>query len=324
MWPRLHFLISMVLRMFTVRPYAEADAGVWNALIDRSRNGNFLHRRDYMDYHADRFVDQSLIVERSGDAVAVLPANIRENVVTSHGGLTYAGLITTQALRAESTLAIFEQVGNHYRALGVERVLYKAIPHVFRAYPAEEDLYALHLLGAQLSRRDLSSVIALQEKFQYTQGRRHSIDKARKADIRCQVGTSLKGFHALLSQVLGRHDALPTHSLHELRLLQSRFPRQIVLHEARRDDALLAGVLVYDFGKVVHTQYMAASQEGRQLDALSLLLAELIGDVYADRAYFSFGISTEQEGRVLNRGLVAQKEYFGARAIVHDFYEWLL
>lgn len=310
--------------MFTVRPYAQADADTWNTVVGHSRNGNFLHRRDYMDYHADRFVDRSLIVERNGDVVAVFPANIRENRVTSHGGLTYAGLIATQALRAESTLAVFEQIGNHYRASGVERVIYKSVPHVFHAYPADEDLYALYRLGAQLTRRDLSSVIPLQEAFQYTQGRRHSIDKARKADVRLQIGTDPAVFHALLSDVLGRHDALPTHSLQELRLLQARFPQQIVLHEARRDDVLLAGVLVYDFGRVVHTQYMAASQEGRHLDALSLLLAELIGGIYADRAYFSFGISTEREGRVLNRGLIAQKEYFGARAVVHDFYEWVL
>ena len=87
---------------------------------------------------------------------------------------------------------------------------------------------------------------------------------------------------------------------------------------------MLAGALVYDFGRTVHTQYLAASEEGRHLNALSLLLAELIGGVYANRSYFSFGISTEHEGRVLNGGLVAQKERFGARAIVHDFYEWPL
>lgn len=315
---------STVMRMFTVRPYAEADANDWDALVERSRNGNLLHRRGYMDYHANRFVDRSLMVERDGEVVAVFPANIRENLVTSHGGLTYAGLITTQALRAEATLAVFEQIGNHYRAHGVERIVYKAVPHVFHAYPAEEDLYALHRVGAQLKRRDLSSVIPLQETFHFTQGRRHSIDKARKVGIQWQAGTDPAAFHALLSEVLGKHDAVPTHSLAELRLLQARFPQQIVLHEARREETLLAGVLVYDFGKVVHTQYMAASEEGRRLDALSFLLAELIGDIYADRTYFSFGISTEQEGRVLNSGLVAQKEYFGARAVVHDFYEWQL
>jgi hypothetical protein len=310
--------------MFTVRPYAQADANVWDALVEHSRNGNLLHRRGYMDYHADRFVDRSLIVERNGEAVAVFPANIRDNLVTSHGGLTYAGLISTQALRAESTLAVFEQIGNHYRALGVESVIYKAVPHVFHAYPAEEDLYALHGLGARLTRRDLSSVIPLRETFHFTQGRRHAVDKARKASIRLQIGADPAAFHALLSEVLGKHDTQPTHSLQELRMLQARFPRQIVLHEAYREDALLAGVLVYDFGRVVHTQYMAASEEGRRMDALSFLLAELIVGVYTDRVYFSFGISTEQEGRVLNSGLVAQKEYFGARAVVHDFYEWRL
>ena len=310
--------------MLSVRPYATADAGAWDALVERSRNGNLLHRRGYMDYHADRFVDQSLIVERHGEAVAVFPANIHGKVVTSHGGLTYAGLIAAHDLRAESTLAVFGQIADHYRTLGVERVIYKAVPHVFHAYPAEEDLYALHRLGAQLRRRDLSSVIALREACHFTQGRRRSVDKARKCGIGLQRGSDPADFHALLTDVLHRHDARPTHSLAELRLLQARFPQHIVLYEARREGDLLAGTVVYDFGRTVHTQYLAASEEGRRLNALSLLLAELIGGVYASRGFFSFGISTEHEGRVLNGGLVMQKEHFGARAVVHDFYEWTL
>ena len=310
--------------MLSVRPYATADAGAWDALVERSRNGNLLHRRGYMDYHADRFVDQSLIVERHGEAVAVFPANIHGKVVTSHGGLTYAGLIAAHDLRAESTLAVFGQIADHYRTLGVERVIYKAVPHVFHAYPAEEDLYALHRLGAQLRRRDLSSVIALREACHFTQGRRRSVDKARKCGIDLQRNSDPADFHALLTDVLRRHHARPTHSLAELRLLQARFPQHIVLYEARREGDLLAGTLVYDFGRTVHTQYLAASEEGRRLNALSLLLAELIGGVYASRGFFSFGISTEHEGRVLNGGLVMQKEHFGARAVVHDFYEWTL
>lgn len=312
------------MRMSTIRPYVKADTNTWDAVVECSRNGNLMHRRDYMDYHANRFVDASLMVEYNGSAVAVFPACIGGDTVTSHAGLSYAGLITTHALRAESTLAVFEQMGDHYRALGVERIVYKAVPHVFHAYPAEEDLYALHRLGAQLKRRDLSSVISLQEAFHFTPGRRHAIDKAGKAGIRVQSGADLEAFHALLSDVLRKHDAVPTHSLAELRLLQARFPQQIVLHEARSGDDLLAGVLIYDFGRVVHTQYMAVSEEGRHLDALSFLLAELIESTYATRLHFSFGISTEREGSVLNSGLIAQKEYFGARAVVHDFYEWRL
>ncbi|MGB3838684.1 MAG: GNAT family N-acetyltransferase [Rhodanobacter sp.] len=310
--------------MLAVRPYGAADAGAWDAVVEHSRNGNLLHRRGYMDYHADRFIDASLMIERRGEAAAVFPASRLGDVVTSHGGLTYAGLISSHALRAESTLAVFEQMAGWYRAHGVQRIVYKAVPHVFHAYPAEEDLYALQRMGARLVRRDLSSVIALQEPFRFTEPRRRAIRKAGRAGIELHVDTDPASFHALLSDVLRKHQVTPTHSLAELRLLQARFPRRIVLHEAHRQGVLLAGALVYDFGRVVHTQYLAASEDGRQLDALSFLLAALIGSTYAGRQYFSFGVSTEQAGTVLNSGLVAQKEYFGARGIAHDFYEWPL
>jgi hypothetical protein len=310
--------------MYTLRPYAPADAQAWDALVERSRNGNFLHRRHYMDYHADRFVDRSLVIERDDKPEAVFPANLKGDEVVSHGGLTYAGLISTHDVRAASTLAVFEQIGEHYRAHGVRRVVYKAVPHIFHAYPAEEDLYALHRLGATLKRRDISSAVPLRETLGFNDGRRRSIGKAKKAGVRIGIGTDLAAFHALLAEVLRKHDSVPTHSLQELRLLQARFPRHIVLHEARVADTLLAGVLVYDFGRTVHTQYIAASDEGRELNALSLLLGELIAQVYADRVYFSFGISSEHEGRHLNGGLIMQKERFGARAVVHDFYEWEL
>jgi hypothetical protein len=310
--------------MFSVRPYTAADAPAWDGLIARSRNGNLLHRRGYMDYHADRFVDASLLVERGGQVVAVFPANLQGGAVTSHAGLSYAGLLSSHALRATHALEVLEQIGAHYRARGVRSLLYKAVPHIFHAYPAEEDLYALHRLGAQLCRRDLSSAIALREPLGLSAERRRSIAKARKAGVRVQPGADLPAFHALLVQVLGRHGVVPTHSLQELCLLQQRFPQQIVLHGAYQGSQLLAGALVLDLGRTVHTQYLAVSEDGRRVDALSLLLAELVTQVYAQRHYFSFGVSTEQGGRVLNAGLVQQKERFGARAVVQDHYAWTL
>ncbi len=308
--------------MYSVRAYRAEDAPAWDALIAESRNGNLLHRRGYMDYHAERFVDASLLVERGGALLAVFPANLEGTRVVSHAGLSYAGLLSAHGLRAAATLDVFEQIASHYRARGVHELLYKAVPHLFHASPAEEDLYALHRLGARLQRRDLSSAIALRERPPFAAERRRSIGKARKAGLRAQRSDDPAQFHALLSEVLHRHGATPTHSLQELRLLCGRFPEQLVLYEVRDGDALLAGTLVYDFGRVVHTQYLACSEQGRRVDALSLLLADLIERHYAQRDYFSLGISTEQQGQVLNDGLVTQKERFGARGVVHDFYAW--
>lgn len=230
--------------MFSVRPYAASDAPAWDALVASSRNGNLLHRRGYMDYHADRFVDASLLVERGGEVVAVFPASVHGDCVSSHAGLTYAGLLSSMALRAGATLQVFEQIAGHYRARAVRQIVYKPVPHVFHAYPAEEDLYALHRLGAQLFRRDLSSVTALREPFAFSAERRRSLVKARKAGVQIQTGTQLEAFHALLTQVLQRHGVAPTHRLDELQLLHSRFPQQIVLHEARAEGQLVAAALV--------------------------------------------------------------------------------
>lgn len=310
--------------MLNVRRYTPADEARWNAVVAQSRNGTFLHSRAYMDYHADRFTDASLVLEDGGEVVAVLAANRDGNTVCSHAGLTYGGLVALHSLRAERTLEAFERIGEHYRREGISRFVYKPVPHVFHTLPAEEDLYALHRLGASLTRRDLSSVLAWGDSRAMNTMRRRAVAKARTAGVATRTGTDMAPFHAMLADVLLRHDATPTHSLAELELLRSRFPGQIVLHEAHRGDELLAGVVIYDFGHTVHTQYLAASAAGRACGALSFLLAELVGGVYAQRPRFSFGISTEDEGKVLNAGLVAQKESFGARAVVHDRYEWVL
>lgn len=308
--------------MLELRPYLSTDGARWDALIEVSRNGNMQHRRAYMDYHAHRFNDASLLLYRRGEAVAAFPANVIGDCVFSHGGLSYAGLISTQSLRAEGTLEAFEQMAEHFRRRGVRTMVYKPVPHVFHRYPAEDDLYALQRVGARLVRRDASSVIPLQGGYSISSARRRAVKSSQRAGVVVREHGDLVSFHHMLTDALKRHHVVPAHSVAELELLQSRFPEQIVLHQAERDGTPLAGVLTYDYGAVVHTQYIAATEDGRTLNALSLLLSELIESRYADRSYLSFGISTEQQGKVLNAGLVAQKESFGARTVVHDTYEW--
>jgi hypothetical protein len=306
---------------FQIRAYAASDTELWNRIVATSRNGTFLHDRRYMDYHADRFLDASAIVEESGTAVAVFPANKDGDQIVSHGGLTYGGLLSGIGLRAEGTLEVMRLLLSYYAASGAQRLIYKAVPAVFHSYPCEEDLYALHRCGARLFRRDISSVIDLKTPFPFSKGRKWSINKSRKTDARVEESCDFKAFHRLLSLTLKKFGTKPTHTLAELQRLQASFPDHIRLHECCAGEELLAGAVIYDFGHVVHTQYLASSSRGREEGALDRLIADLMKDSYADRRYFSFGISTEHAGTVLNSGLVAQKEGFGARAIVHDFYE---
>lgn len=134
----------------------------------------------------------------------------------------------------------------------------------------------------------------------------------------------LAAFWQMLDDNLAsRHHTHPVHSLDELRLLQGRFPQQIHLYLIyNKEKEPVGGTWVFDTGQVVHTQYIASTEEGKAHGALDLLFDELINRRYREGIYLDFGKSTEKGGRVLNEHLIFQKEGFGGRGVCYDTYEW--
>lgn len=299
------------------------DRATWDAFVATSRNGTFLFDRAYMDYHADRFRDASLVVREGGRPTALLPAERAGDVVRSHGGLSYGGLVVGDKARCAPVLCWLEGVLAHLRADGVRRLVYKTVPAIYHRLPAEEDRYALFRLGARLVRRDVLSAIPPGARGPLTKGRRHALARARRRD---DVAVSPSGdwaaFWKILTERLSdRHGVAPTHALDEIRRLAAAFPDRIRLLAGRRDGALAAGAVLYETDTVVHAQYLAATAAGRECGLLDLVCEEAIAAAAAAGKWFDFGSSTEAAGRVLNEGLAAYKEAFGARTVVHDFYE---
>src|SRR3989338_2703623 len=104
-------------------------------------------------------------------------------------------------------------------------------------------------------------------------------------------------------------------------LLAKRFPENIRLFGCFNNKRLVGGALVYATSRVAHVQYLFSSNDGKSLGANDLIGDFLINRKYANLPYFNFGISTENNGMVLNEQLISFKEEFGARAIAIDTYE---
>jgi hypothetical protein len=304
----------------TVVRYHSEQEKQWSTFVSNARNGVFLFNRYFMDYHSDRFDDCSLMVFEGKRLLALLPLNQVNDQVVSHGGLTYGGVIADDKMTSNKMIELFAAVSGYLLEQGIHCMVYKAIPHIYHDVPTQEDLYALTLLGAQLIRRDLSSAIDFNRNVKMSKGRKYQINQARKADIAISEETDFGEYWKLLTEVVGKHGAKPTHSLAEIEVLAARFPQEIRLYTATKEDQLEAGVVVFDNGNVIHTQYMASSEFGRDSGALDLIIATILEQYKTTHRYFSFGISTENAGRRLNTGLIRQKESFGARAITHDFY----
>jgi len=292
----------------------------WNDFNSKSKNGLFLFHRDYLEYHDDRFVDHSLMISKNNKIICLFPANETNKEIYSHGGLTFGSLIMSFDLKATEVLEIFDLIKKYYSELGFEKIIYKAIPSIFHKYPSDEDLYALFRNDATLIRRDISSVVDLKDKIRFSETKRQSVTKCIKNEIIISENEDFKEYWTLLTDVLSKFDTKPVHSLEEIEHLKASFPKNIKLFEARKEEELLAGIVIYDYEKVVHTQYMANSQEGRKIGALDFINNSLITEVFKDRNYYSFGISTESQGKHLNSGLIQQKEMMGGRGIALDFY----
>jgi hypothetical protein len=206
------------------------------------------------------------------------------------------------------------------RAWGARELEVRLLPQFLLSYPSAETDYALWRRDFSLVRRDLSSVVPLSQRIELNSSKKQAVAKAVKAGLTVGEG-SMEAFHVLLAEVLGwRHGVTPVHTCEELALLQDRFPEQILLRTVEKDGEMLAGALVYRYPTSWHTQYMAASQDGRRLGALDLILSRLLDEAAdAGAAWLSFGTSTTAQGRQLNKGLLWQKESFGARSVTHDF-----
>ena len=309
-----------------IRRYRREDKELWNSFVSKARNATFLFDRNYMDYHADRFDDNSFMVYHKGKLKAVLPANVAGDTLYSHQGLTYGGLLLDKKATVEDVLECFDSLNSWLRENGISKVVYKALPWIYQQYPSEEDLYALTWkCKAQLISRNIASTIVIDNKLKFAESRKSGIRKALSLNIEVGESNDVDGFWHVLEDNLGnRYNAKPVHTASEMKLLMSRFPNNIRLYVAKMNGEIVGGTLIYVTPQVVHTQYISASVEGKKHGALDLLFDYIINKVYANCRYFDFGKSTEQGGAYLNEPLIFQKEGFGGRGVCYDWYQWEL
>lgn len=311
------------------RRFEESDSDAWDELVAGSWNGTFLHTRRFLRYHGERFQDASLLLEDGarGNVLGVFPAAVDprdSGCVTSHPGITYGGIVHRGGLLGMRMRAALEAICEHYDSAGFRALRYKVVPAIYHRRPAEDDRYALFLLGARRYRCDLSSTLDLATKPSLAPSKLRNIKKALRCGSSVETGAQfLRPFWDVLSANLDeRHGASPVHSLEEIEDLHARFPENIICTVAVANGEVVAGSVTFRTDTVDHGQYYSASAEGRNLSALPLVVERCIAMAASSgRRYYDMGTSNEAEGRVLNEGLHRQKSEFGASGVVYEFYE---
>jgi hypothetical protein len=311
------------LKKYTIKQYESSLYAIWNAFISKAKNATFLFHRDFMEYHKDRFEDNSLLIYEDDLCVAVLPANKIGATTFSHQGLGYGGLLYDEQLSLDDVIACFLTVLLFLNNKGIVSLTCKTVPSFYHKKPAEEFGYALFLANAKLVRRDTLAVIDLKKDFSFSKVRKRGIQKAIKNNLIIKEETDFESFwnQILIPNLAIRHKVKPVHALNEIEYLKNRFPNNIRQFNVYCEDQIVAGTTIFETETTAHCQYISKFENKVNLGSLDFLYDYLIHTVFAEKQFFDFGSSNENQGRKLNIGLSKWKESFGARTVVQDFYE---
>ncbi len=309
---------------FTVERYAPDRQIEWDAFVRFAKNATFLFERDYMGYHADRFVDYSLMIYHGKKLMALLPGNLNsDGHLVSHGGLTYGGLILSKSVSLLKMMASFHAGLRYLYEQGIARLYYAQIPSFYCTISNEDLAFVLYLLQAKIIQRDISVVVNQTSRIPFRKGRKSEISKAQRFGVRLTEEFSFTPFweKVLIPRLARRYGVSPVHTVEEMTLLASKFPENIKQFSAYFGGQIVAGTTIYEMPRVAHTQYIGVSALGMRTGALDYLMKWLIDERYEHKHYFDFGSCKKGDRRTLNYGLLNWKEGFGGRCYLHDIYE---
>jgi len=309
---------------FTVRIYDHSEKTTWDTFISEAKNASFLFYRDFIEYHSDRFQDSSLMVYKEESLFALLPANLHDGVLHSHQGLSYGGFLLLNNAKFNEVLPAFKTLLAYLDSSGIKTFNIKLLPKIYHTLPSDEIDYLIFKLKAQITRRDISSVIDNNHKLILeSSNRKRGIKKGLKNNLHIEANNDFEGFwnEILIPNLQETHRTSPVHSLDEIIHLWKSFPKHIKQYNVYHSNKIVAGATVFETDLVAHIQYISANGNKQILGSLDYLFDHLINKEFKEKRYFDFGISNENKGEQINEGLQSWKESFGGRSIVHDFYQ---
>ena len=303
-----------------IKRYTVDNQKEWDDFIKKSENGTFLHLRDYMDYHQDRFQDYSLMIYDDEKPVALFPAHKNNRQIFSHNGLTYGDFIFPKNFRTEYKLQVINESFKYLKNNWVDKVHIKTVPEIFKQYPNQINTYLYEIIGGKIE-KILPFFVLDNQSFHPNSDRKKNIKKAQKLDFTVQQNPELiDEFWKIVDENLQtKYQSRPVHSLDEIKLLMKRFPNEIELITAIKDNKIISGALCFKINHTFHFQYIHSVNDKELRGGVDSLVFRIIRYYLEKYQFISLG-SAEKSNGLLNKNLTYWKESFGAYAVNQYFY----
>ena len=296
----------------------------WDDFVLTSKNGTLFHTRKFLSYHPEnKWVDSSLLFTNEKDKIiAVFPACLIENKIISHQGASSGGLIVGNKNTIDISLEIIDLLIEHYKS---HEIVFRKHEYIFDTNPAQEVEFAAQYKGFKVDFVELSSCVDLQATPNYSKNTKSKINRSSdKIEIKFDDDNYDDFYQLLTNNLSHKHKTEATHSLDEIKKLKELFPNNYFLVSAYKNDIVIASVwLLKANDSSYHTFYIALNYEYKSLYPLYTLIDSIIKHGKDHNInYLNFGISTENRGTIINKGLFNFKDSFGAFGVIRSMYSY--
>lgn len=310
-----------------IKFYKEEEFDKWDKFVDESLNGTFLHKRKFISYHHNRFIDKSIMIFNDSEKIiAIFPAAVdpsNSTIIISHPGITYGGIITNK-IYGEEVVDVMNGICKFYKKQGFKEIIYKAVPYIYHKKYSQDDLYALFRLNSERVRVDLSATVKIKDKIKLRKATKWMLNKGKKSNLTVLEGKEyVDEFWNILTQnLLEKYEQKPVHSIEEIKLLIDKFNEEINCFVCKKDNEVLAGMILFNMENLYHAQYISNSDTAKECGALEYLINFVMEKGISEgKEYFDFGTNNEQQGRYLNQSLYQFKKGFDSGGVVYETYK---
>ena len=323
---------------FSVRKYQKSDFEIWEKFVVKSNNGTLFQKRNFLNYHLQRsFVDNSLIIEKSGKIFSVFPAvqldNKGERVLFSHPGASFGGFVchrTTHA-DAEQMVEAFEM---HCFHNNIDRVVFTPSPPIYCVDHDDTLEYVLLWKKYSVQETYLSSIIPTgdnKEKLlqKVCKGKKRSLkffnNLIQDNNISFIWENHFQDYYPILLSNKKRHNSTPTHTLEELVKLNQLLPGEIHLLMAYSNEKPIGGTLILVANKNVGIIfYNMIDYQYKHLQPAVLQIMETVS--WAKKRGINnldFGVSQDPRAKnplTPSPSLIRFKEEFGGTGMIRKIF----
>ena len=315
--------------MFEIYRFNKGDEILWDEFVSKSNNGTLFHLRSFLNYHPNnRFVDHSLMILKKGKLFSVFPAAeiIYENklYLISHPGASVGSFVLPEKFAIAESMELAQCLVDYSKKNGFHAIRITLPPNLYQKRISNYMEFSLFKQKFEYFKRDITSILFLENSHSLTVNKfrdshKRAVRKSMDSGVVIEQSNDYDSFYNILKENLKiRHNVNPTHSLKELKLISSIFPKKCKLFGAFLKGEMIAGVVNFIVNDhVILAFYISHNEKYSNYRSVNLLFYHIFNWAI-EKKYTIYDFGTFTVNNEPNMGLGRFKENFGASGIFRD------